>query len=338
MAARKASAVGARTAFELLGKGGTLEKGRSDPRGQSRHNPPLPGYRGIGFGVFTRACATDTLMYTNIVPPAKTSFDFATNHGLMSLSPDGRSMVFAATGEGGESQLYLRRLDAAAAYPLGGAQNGAFPFWSPDSRWVAFFADGMLKKINTQGGTPIQLAEAEGSGSMGGSWSPKGVVVFATTTFAPLLKISSDGGSPTPAVASDASMGVGHGFPWFLPDGEHFLFASWVGAGHMTIRVGSLSSAATSLVTEADSNAEYVDGHLLYLRGNSLGARSFDLKTLHNPWDLRISRPRRPSRQLRTRSRSAYHHRYPRTAFRSTHAVWGGAWVDDADAKAKFSP
>jgi hypothetical protein len=69
----------------------------------------------------------------------------------MALSPDGRSIVFAATGSDGKSQLWIRPLDAALAYPLTGTQDGQYPFWSPDSRWVGFFANGKLKKIDTHG-------------------------------------------------------------------------------------------------------------------------------------------------------------------------------------------
>jgi len=235
------------------------------------------GLATFGFFYFRGPASEPPVMYATILPPERTSFDFTKNLGTVSLSPDGRSMVFAATGEDSKSQLWLRRLEAAVAQPLEGTRNGTFPFWSPDSRSVGFFADGMLKKIDSKGGPPIALTEA---GGMGGSWSPKGMIVFATTTFAPLLKISSDGGSATPAVGADAAMGTAHGFPWFLPDGEHFLFVSWGGAGHMNLRVGSLTSKATTLIGETDSKAVYANGRLLYLRGNTLVARPFDLKTL----------------------------------------------------------
>ena len=103
------------------------------------------------------------------------------------------------------------------------------------------------------------------------------MIVFAPTSFAPLLKISQDGGSTSPAIAVDIA---GHGFPWFLPDGEHFLFASWGGAGRVSLRVASLSSIESKLVGEADSNAIYSDGRLLYLREGSLMAQPFDWKSL----------------------------------------------------------
>ena len=217
-------------------------------------------------------------MSAAILPPENTSFDFSRNFGPVSLSPDGRRMVFTATGADGTRQLWLRPLDTADAKPLQGTRNGTFSFWSPDSRWVGFFADGMLKKIDTRGGQPVALAEAPAG--RGGAWSAKGTIVFAPDTFAPLLKISPDGGKTSNAVAPDTAMGTAHGFPWFLPDGEHFLFVSWGGAGRMNLRVGSLSSNATQIVGEADSNAVYSGGCLLYLREHSLVAQPFDVKSL----------------------------------------------------------
>jgi Tol biopolymer transport system component len=220
-------------------------------------------------------------MVSSILPPAKTSFDFAANFGPVALSPDGTRMVFAATGEDGASRLWLRALDAAEAQALPGTDHGTFPFWSPDNRWVAFYADGFLKKVDTRGGAPVPLAVVNGNG-IGGSWSAKGEIVFAANTFSPMLKVSQDGGDTTIAVETDVS---GHGFPWFLPGGDHFLFASWTGAGRMTIRVGSLGSTTSTEVGEADSNAIYADGYLLYLRGDSLVAQAFDLQSLRATGD-----------------------------------------------------
>jgi hypothetical protein len=94
-----------------------------------------------------------------------------------------------------------------------------------------------------------------------------------------MLKISQDSGITSLGAALEA--GAEHGFPWFLPDGEHFVFASWAGAGRLTLRVGSLSSTASDAIGKADSNALYSQGRLLYLRENSLMAEPFDLKSLH---------------------------------------------------------
>jgi hypothetical protein len=130
----------------------------------------------LAFVYFRHGRPESRVVRSTILPPEKTSFSFTNNFGPMALSPDGRRMVFAATAEDGKSQLWIRALDAPAAQPLPGTEGGQLPFWSPDSRWVAFFADGKLKKVDTAGGPPIVLADA---GGVGGSWSANGTIVFA---------------------------------------------------------------------------------------------------------------------------------------------------------------
>jgi len=225
---------------------------------------------------FREAAPRQAVVRSTILPPATTSFAFATNLGPMSLSPDGKRMTFAATGQDGTSQLWIRSLDSSTAQRLPGTDGAAFPFWSPDGLWVAFFADGKLKKVDTRGGSPIALTEVSASTGYGGSWSAKGEIVYAPAAFIPLRKVSQEGGITKPAVDYTG----GNGFPWFLPDGEHFLFAAWSGSGHVIIRVGSLSSTNSTAIGEADSNATYAAGRLLYLRGTSLMAQPFDLRSL----------------------------------------------------------
>jgi Tol biopolymer transport system component len=234
----------------------------------------------VAFVHFREPAPDRRIRFTTILPPEKTSFDFATNLGPVALSPDGRRMVFAATGQDGKSQLWLRPLDSDHAQPLSGTDRAIFPFWSPDSRWVGFFAEGKLKKIDTLGGQPIALADAPDG--FGGSWSATGTIVFSAETFAPLQKISADGGNASLAATMDAVAGTVDTFPWFLPDNQHFLFVSWRGAGRLKVRLGSLSSTASTIIGEADSNTVYSQGHLLYLRGNSLVAQPFDPKSLHS--------------------------------------------------------
>ena len=225
---------------------------------------------------FRESAPRQAVVHSTILPPDTTSFAFATNLGPMSLSPDGKRMVFAATGQDGTSQLWIRSLDSATAQRLQGTDGGAFPFWSPDGLWVAFFADGKLKKVDTRGGSPVALAEVSASTGYGGSWSAKGEIVYAPAAFTPLRKVSQDGGKTNSAVDYTG----GNGFPWFLPDGEHFLFAAWAGSGHVIIRVGSLSSTNSTAIGEADSNATYAAGRLLYMSGTSLMAQPFDLSSL----------------------------------------------------------
>jgi Tol biopolymer transport system component len=235
---------------------------------------------GISFVHFRETAPEEHVVRSMVLPPEKTTFAFASNYGPMELSPNGRRMVFAATREDGKSQLWIRSLDAVAVQPLPGTEGGQFPFWSPDSLWVAFFAGGKLKKIDTRGGPPLELANAPSG--RGGSWSEKGVIVFAPSTKDVLMRVSSSGGGSSPALAAEAA-GISPRFPCFLPDAEHFLFEAYQRAGggrRVNLVVGSLSSRTSKIVAEADSNALYAQGRLLYLRESTLMEQPFDAKAL----------------------------------------------------------
>jgi serine/threonine protein kinase len=229
----------------------------------------------LAFIHFREAQPETPVLRTTILPPPKTSFDFQLNHGPMAVSPDGRRLVFAATSSDGNSQLWVRPLDSLAAQPLFGTEGASFPFWSPDSRFVAFFAGGKLKKIDASGGPPHTLADVPNA--RGGSWSPEGVIVFAAlNTGLPLQRVSAAGG--VPATTVDPKGGSARS-PWFLPDGRHFLYEQSLG-GRIVLRVASLDSADDRELGEASSNAVYSQGHLLFLRQNTLMAQPFDLKRL----------------------------------------------------------
>jgi Tol biopolymer transport system component len=211
------------------------------------------------------------LLRTTLVPPDNTTLDFTNGLGLPALSPDGKRIVFGARTADGKAPLWVRSLDALTAQPLAGTDGGAFPFWSPDSRFIAFFADGKLKKIDAFGGPALTLADAPQG--RGGSWSQEGVIIFApANTAGELQRVSSVGGASSPTSAAQGR------FPWFLPDGRHFLYQ--VGPGNLTIRVGSLDGGENKIVTEAGSNALYAQGYLLFLRNDTLMVQPFDPKRL----------------------------------------------------------
>jgi Tol biopolymer transport system component/DNA-binding winged helix-turn-helix (wHTH) protein len=196
--------------------------------------------------------------------------------GMLALSPDGRRIAFALTPENSPSQLWIRPLDGETAHPLAGTEGASHEFWSPDSRWIGFFAGGKLKKMDTQGGPPIELADAPVP--LGGSWSSKGVILFSPT-YDSLQKVSSSGGAVSPA--TDPAVGNSQCCPWFLPDGEHYLFATNAHAGsgsQPSLRVGSLNFMQSKLIGEG--TAVYAQGRLLYLRDNTLVAQPFDVKAL----------------------------------------------------------
>ena len=220
------------------------------------------------------------VMNASIVAPENTSFDFAAEFNQPALSPDGRHIVFGARAADGTAQLRMRSLDSAVAQPLAGTANGRFPFWSPDSRSLGFFADGKLKRMEILGGSVSTLADAP-NGS-GGTWNQDGVIVFAPSSIGPLQRVASAGGTPSPATTVGGVDDFSHRFPWFLPDGRHFLFEDQIqfGSNDVMLRIGSLGSDEVKTLGPANSNAVYSDGYLLYLRESTLVAQRFDVTRL----------------------------------------------------------
>ncbi|TAK10845.1 MAG: serine/threonine-protein kinase [Acidobacteria bacterium] len=199
------------------------------------------------------------------------------------ISPDGRAVVFTTVDQAGSLKLWVRPLDAVVAQPLAGTEGGRLPFWSPDSRQIGFFSatDGKLKKIPATGGTAEVLCEAKDG--RGGSWSVGDVIVFAPSNGGPLQRVSANGGEPTVVTMLDAARGeTGHRFPWFLPDGKHFLFATVPAKNQrFELFVGSLDGAAAKPLGAAESAAAYAEpGYLLFARQNTLMAQPFDVGAL----------------------------------------------------------
>jgi serine/threonine protein kinase len=189
------------------------------------------------------------------------------------ISPDGRLLVFAGSGEGGP-QLWLRRLDAATAQPLPGTEGASRPFWSPDSRSVAFFADNKLKRIAIGGGLPHMIEDHAGGG--GGTWGPGDVILFARG--GTLFRIPAIGGQSVPVTKLDAPRQTDHRLPHFLPGGRQFLFFAAGLPETQGIYLGSLDSMETHRLTAADTAGAYLPpGWLLFFRQGTFVAQRFDL-------------------------------------------------------------
>jgi Tol biopolymer transport system component/predicted Ser/Thr protein kinase len=200
--------------------------------------------------------------------------------GELALSPDGTRLAFTAAKAGGQPALWIRNLDGSAAQPVIGAENAQFPFWSPDSRSVGFFADGKLKRVDASGGTILTICDAERG--VGGTWNSDGTIVFAPVPTSMLYRVPAGGGKPAPVTKLDAARHeTAHRYPRFLPDGKHFLYmaANLAGAPDdpaKAIRVGSLDGSLDKAVVPTLSNAAYASGYLLYVREGSLLAHRFD--------------------------------------------------------------
>ena len=213
----------------------------------------------------------------SIGPPERNRFG---HRSPPAVSPDGRQVVFAATSDDGKSRLWLRPLDSLAAQPLAGTDDAIYPFWSPDSTSIGFFAAGKLQRMSVSGGPAAALADA--SHGRAGTWTPDGVIVFAPTIYSGLHQVAASGGVVRPATRF-APGTPPQKFPFFLPDGRHFLYLFGAGGpDQRTIQIGSLDSPGEdrTLVASADSSATYAQGHLLFLRGTTLVARPFDARRL----------------------------------------------------------
>ena len=216
-----------------------------------------------------------------VLPPDDASF-LGGDLDPVTISPDGRRFALLATSEG-RRRIWIRLLESLTPEQLPGTEGASYPFWSPDSQSIGFFADGKLKKIAASGGPVQTLCDAPIG--RGGSWSRDGVILFAPRQFGePLYRVSSSGGVPVPATRLEPSRKESaHRWPSFLPDGRHFLYLASVSTRHANngIYVGSLDSKETTLLIRADSNVAYSPaGHILFVRDHTLMAQRFDAERL----------------------------------------------------------
>jgi hypothetical protein len=191
------------------------------------------------------------------------------------ISPDGRKIVFAATSDE-QSRLWLRSLDSGATRMLPGTDRGRVPFWSPDSRSIAFFADGTFKRLDVDTGSVKELFKAVTS--TGGTWSAQGVIVLAMGNVQPIWRVAADGGEPSQVTKNAA--GISHRAPRFLPDGRHFLYSVAGSPETHGIYVAALDGSDSRRLLEVDSVAAYSAGHLFYELQDTLVARPFDSTSL----------------------------------------------------------
>jgi Tol biopolymer transport system component len=176
--------------------------------------------------------------------------------------------------------LFVRSLGTLTIKPLAGTENATYPFWSPDSRFVAFFAPGKLKKVQVTGGGPPSVVCDAASGR-GGTWSSDNVILFAPSTSGGLERVAATGGTPAPATTIDSARGeTTHRWPHFLPDGRHFLyFAPSNGQRPSEVKAGALDSRDATLVVAVESAAAFASGHLFFWRDGGVVAQPFDPET-----------------------------------------------------------
>jgi eukaryotic-like serine/threonine-protein kinase len=213
-----------------------------------------------------------------INPPPNARFEFIGDvAGPVVVSPDGKKLAFVASVEG-KNDLWVRPLDSLNAMELSGTENATFPFWSPDSKMIGYFADGKLKKVDATHGPGLAICDAPVG--RGGWWGPNDTILYSPDFRTALAKVSVFGGNSTPVTKLIDGQQTTHRWPQILPDGKHVLF---LGASHVNPRAatngiywGSLDGKAATLVMSSGSNGLYASGYLLFLRENTLMAQKFD--------------------------------------------------------------
>jgi len=175
---------------------------------------------GLSWVSYKRPASGDQPIWSYILPAEKTAF--SNFGGPVALSPDGRKLAFVARTAEGTDLLWVRPLDAPSARSLGGTEGAFYPFWAPDSQSLGFFAGGKLKTVSASGGPVVTVCDAPGT--RGATWGSDGTILFALT-WGGLQSVSASGGLPVAVTALDASrIEVSHRWPYFLPDGHHFIY------------------------------------------------------------------------------------------------------------------
>jgi len=212
-----------------------------------------------------------------VLPPEGATFNLINDDGgSVVLSPDGRKLAFVAIGSNGSARIWIRTLAKLSADPLDGTEGATFPFWSPDGQWIAFFAEGKLKKIRLTGGTPNIICDAPFG--RGGSWK-NGVIIFAPASHTGIYKVPDSGGSPVQLTTVDASMHTTHRWPKFLPDGRHFLYLAashFRDAAHDGLYMGSIDGARQRFLVASEGDGVYVSGLLFFYSKGMLQMQRFN--------------------------------------------------------------
>ncbi|NIS15619.1 MAG: protein kinase [candidate division Zixibacteria bacterium] len=211
-------------------------------------------------------------------------FEHLNNVNWPRISPDGRLLAFRATDSLGNSSIWIRPMNSLNSYPLAGTENAGRPFWSPDSRYLAYFINNQLRKVPASGG-PVQLiCETDG---YDGCWGSSGIILFDNSVGDSIRQVPASGGVATAATVIDRERGENmHAWPAFLPDGKHFLYLAQVDTtsaalGDDVVCVGSLDGGFRKELFRVSSRIEYSPaGFILHERQGVLLAHPFDANKL----------------------------------------------------------
>jgi Tol biopolymer transport system component/tRNA A-37 threonylcarbamoyl transferase component Bud32 len=223
------------------------------------------------------ASTPQPVVRSSMILADKAGFALMGRSGVPAISPDGSKVAFVAEKDQHRS-IWVRVLSTGEAKPLTGTEDGYAPFWSPDSRYLAFFANGKLLKVPVDGGAPEVICDADDA--RGGSWSNQNVIIFSPNRFSAVFSVPASGGKPEQVTG--LGQAISHRWPHFLPDGEHFLFVYSVtgsATGASSLHMGSIKTKKDKLVAASWYNADYAQGQLFFIRDSALFAQPFDPKT-----------------------------------------------------------
>jgi Tol biopolymer transport system component len=219
------------------------------------------------------------LLHAMIAPPEGMEFDLrGVAPGTAAISPSGTMVVFAARNDEGTSRLYLRHLDKGESVALSGTEGAAYPFWSPDSKYIGYadMRSSKLRKVAVAGGPPVTLCPAENA--KGGSWNSEGEIIFAPSAGSGIYRVPAIGGEPVqlnhPLPGYDSFR-----HPRFLPGGQEYIFVgrSQTSGQTNTVYLASLDTTiAPRPIAESQANCDFSRGHLLTVREGVLMATPFD--------------------------------------------------------------
>jgi len=224
-----------------------------------------------------RATPAKAVRFT-VAPPENGSFYFPLESNSVAVSPDGSQLGYVASDPKGGRRVWLRALASFEARPLAGTEGATSVIWSPDGASIGFFAGNKLKRIDLPEGAPVSICEVPGGGGKSGTWGRGGDVLFASVQGDAIYRVPSSGGSPAAILKPDSSAGETRVvWPWFLPDGERFLFYARVAGGGKVMLVEP--GRSPRLLLPAASMVQYSDpGYLVFVKEGVLLAQRFDAR------------------------------------------------------------
>ncbi|MEA2163820.1 MAG: eukaryotic-like serine/threonine-protein kinase [Thermoanaerobaculia bacterium] len=195
--------------------------------------------------------------------------------GPMVISPNGQYLVYSAGISAMSASLYLQSLETGEAKAIAASEGATFPFWSPDSRSIAFFQKSKLKRMDIPGGAPLEICDAPNS--RGGSWGADNVIVFCPTSTSSIFRVDATGGTPAAVTKIDTAQYTTHRWPVFLEDGRHFVYLAAnhraPTSGANALYVASVNGNENRRLMNSITGVAYTSGFLFYSRENVLYAR-----------------------------------------------------------------